>query len=64
MFAVAIPTYNEVDNIKQLVRKIDECSKSIGLPLIIINADNSSPDGTAKIFKETKTIARKISIKT
>ncbi len=41
---VIIPTYNEIENIERIVRKI--FSQSIGFHLLIV--DDNSPDGTAQ----------------
>lgn len=62
MIAVGIPSYNEADNISDLVTKIDEAAVILDIPIIIINADNNSPDNTSDIFKNTETKSQKISI--
>ena len=46
---VVIPTYNESDNISELISKI----LSLDLDLDILFVDDNSPDGTAKKIKET-----------
>ncbi|MBN1596765.1 MAG: polyprenol monophosphomannose synthase [Bacteroidales bacterium] len=43
---VIIPTYNEIDNIEKLIRKITEISD-----YDILVVDDNSPDGTANIVK-------------
>lgn len=45
---IAIPTYNEVDNVKQIYKRI----KSIKLNSDILFVDDNSKDGTSKIIKE------------
>ena len=40
MFAVGIPTFNEADNISQLVLKIDSAAEKLGIDVVIINSDN------------------------
>jgi len=45
--SVVIPTYNEAENIKKLIPKIDEVLKNYDYEIIVV--DDSSPDGTAKI---------------
>ena len=62
MLVIGIPTYNEVENISKLVAAIDAAADTLGIPIIIINADNNSPDNTSKVFMQTKTKAEKLSI--
>ena len=51
MQAVAvIPTYNERDNIEELVEKIQRYAKDLHLLIV----DDNSPDGTGKIAEELK----------
>ncbi|HVC36015.1 MAG TPA: glycosyltransferase [Candidatus Dormibacteraeota bacterium] len=64
MIAVGIATFNEAENLAALVKKIDAYAITIGEPVTIINCDNSSPDGTAKIFQGIKTTNPKISLST
>ncbi|MCS6823328.1 MAG: polyprenol monophosphomannose synthase [Cytophagaceae bacterium] len=45
---VIIPTYNERDNIENIIRKVF----SLELPFHILIIDDGSPDGTASIVKE------------
>jgi|SRR3989338_3636540 len=45
MIVVLIPTYNEAENIGELIQEI----LSLQLPLKIIVVDDNSPDGTARI---------------
>jgi glycosyltransferase involved in cell wall biosynthesis len=63
-FAVGIPSLNEADNIANLTQQVDRAAQTLGIEVCIINADNSSEDGTATLFKETKTTNPKISILT
>ena len=44
-----IPTYNEADNIKELIERI---KRDVSTPLQILVIDDGSPDGTAKIVEE------------
>ena len=44
---VIIPTYNELENIEKMVRKVF----SLTLPLNLLVIDDNSPDGTANIIK-------------
>lgn len=64
MFAVGIPTFNEADNISQLVLKIDSAAEKLGIDVVIINSDNDSPDRTSEIFRSTETHCHKISLLT
>ncbi|UBM57573.1 polyprenol monophosphomannose synthase [Marinilongibacter aquaticus] len=45
---VIIPTYNEMENIRQIVAAVFELS----VPFEILIVDDGSPDGTAEIVKE------------
>ena len=62
MIAIGIPSYNESDNIAKLVTSIDTAASNLNMDIILINADNSSPDMTAEHFKATKTRSEKISL--
>jgi glycosyltransferase involved in cell wall biosynthesis len=63
-FAVGVPSLNEADNIVNLTQQVDRAARTLGIEICIINADNSSNDGTATLFKNTKTTNPKISILT
>ncbi|MDR2338205.1 MAG: glycosyltransferase family 2 protein [Deltaproteobacteria bacterium] len=62
MLVVGIPTLNEADNIADLTAKIDAAAQELGIDIFIINADSSSEDFTSKMFLETGTRCKKISI--
>ena len=47
--AVIIPTFNERENIPELVRRLDECLKNVLWEVIFV--DDDSPDGTARIAR-------------
>lgn len=47
---IFIPTYNEKENVKEMVRQIN----STNLELDLLFADDNSPDGTGKILNELK----------
>ncbi|MCX6729199.1 MAG: glycosyltransferase [Candidatus Saccharibacteria bacterium] len=64
MIAVGIPTFNEAQNIAELTQKIDNFASELGLEILIINSDNSSPDNTSGIFKLVETRCRKVALKT
>jgi len=48
MVSVILPTYNEVDNIRQIIPMIHETLVAAGLEFEIIVVDDDSPDGTAR----------------
>jgi glycosyltransferase involved in cell wall biosynthesis len=50
--AIGIPSYNEADNIGLVVRQVAEGLNKYfpDLKTAIINADNSSEDGTKEVF--------------
>ncbi len=50
--SVIIPTYNERDNIPELVRRLDKSMKEAGIEYEIVVVDDNSPDGTADIAEE------------
>jgi len=63
--SVILPTYNEGDNIKILIPKLEQLFKNEKIDSEIIVVDDSSPDGTAKIasnfnkkYKNIKTLVR------
>ena len=45
---VIIPTYNEIENIEKIIRKVFSFDKSFDILIV----DDNSPDGTAKNVKE------------
>jgi glucosylglycerate synthase len=64
--AVCLPSYNESKNIQKITKIIDAgiCKYYKNLNCVIVNADSSSLDGTSKLFIETDTLTRKVSITT
>ena len=62
MIAIGMPSFNEADNIAQLTRAIDKHASLFHQPVVIINCDNNSPDGTAQVFQSAKTINEKVSL--
>ena len=58
VLSVVIPTYNERDNIRELVERIS--SSLVGFEYEIVIVDDNSPDGTAM---ETRRLAREHPIK-
>lgn len=65
MISIIIPTYNEKENIKRLILKINSVFRANKLKGEIIIVDDNSPDGTGKIAEmldqkyHTKVINRK-----
>jgi hypothetical protein len=63
---IGIPSYNEADTIGTVLRDVDEALLQLGSPAdtLIVNADNSSQDGTPEQFMTVLTRARKHVINT
>lgn len=49
--SVILPTYNEKENIEELIRALEGCVLSTGCAAEIIVVDDNSPDGTAAIVQ-------------
>lgn len=64
MIAIGIPSFNEADNIGQLVQAIDRAALTLHEPIVIINADNNSEDATADVFRATCTTNKKVALTT
>ena len=47
--AIAIPTYNEKDNLKELIYEVKKVMEPIKIDTTIFIIDDNSPDGTGKI---------------
>lgn len=47
---IIIPTYNEKENIENIIRKVFSLNKSFHILIV----DDGSPDGTASIVKPVK----------
>ncbi len=51
---VVVPTYNEAENIRFLLKEISRVSENLrGYELNVLVVDDNSPDGTAKLVKES-----------
>ncbi|HDH07779.1 MAG TPA: glycosyltransferase, partial [Candidatus Moranbacteria bacterium] len=63
---IGIPSLNEADNIRFVVETVDKGLRKYykKYKCVIINVDNNSPDGTGKVFMETKTVNPKIYVST
>lgn len=64
--AVCLPTYNECENIKRMVKRVDKALRKYFKEneCYIVNCDNNSKDDTNSIFNKVKTYSEKISIVT
>ncbi len=49
LISIIVPTYNERENIEELVKRIDASLRKEGLKYEIIIVDDNSPDGTADV---------------
>jgi len=49
--SIVVPTYNERENVTQLIRSIHEVMAGAGLSYEVIVVDDNSPDGTAEAVK-------------
>lgn len=47
---VIIPTYNEIENVESIIRKVFSCDKKFHLLIV----DDNSPDGTADVVKKLR----------
>lgn len=63
--AVGIPSYNEADCIRFVLRQVDSGIKKYFKPeeCLILNLDSNSIDGTRKIFLSTTTVTQKKSVR-
>ena len=55
--SVVIPTYNEVENVSNLIAQIDRVLQRNTIPGEIIIVDDNSPDGTAQKAQAAKTVS-------
>lgn len=63
---IGIPTWCEAQTIRSLVERIDEAVSiwNPGRPVVIVNADNTSPDATVQEFLAARTTHPKVSLLT
>lgn len=54
MLSIVVPTYNEKDNIPELVKRIFEMLKTDNIEGELVIVDDNSPDGTAKVAQNLK----------
>lgn len=55
--SIIVPTYNEVENIADLIAQIDEVLQRHSIPGEILIVDDHSPDGTAETAQAVKTLS-------
>ncbi len=48
--SIIVPTFNELDNVAELVKRIDSCLQGVAWELIFV--DDNSPDGTAERVRQ------------
>ncbi|MFO1430319.1 MAG: glycosyltransferase family 2 protein [Candidatus Competibacteraceae bacterium] len=48
--SIVVPTFNEIDNVVELIRGVDRCLEGVAWELIFV--DDNSPDGTAERVRE------------
>ncbi|MQA86672.1 MAG: glycosyltransferase [Streptosporangiales bacterium] len=60
-FAMGLPSFNEADTIATVTADVDAALQSLPFDAsaVVVNADNSSPDGTAETFLRVPTAAPK-----
>lgn len=59
-YSIILPTYNEKENIKPLIKEIITYMPSKDYELVIV--DDNSPDGTGKIVQELSKVNRSIKV--
>ncbi len=62
MISVVLPTYNERENIVNLITHIESVLKRKGLKAEIVVVDDNSPDGTARIVRKLNKKYRNIRV--
>lgn len=48
--SVVIPTYNEKENVAEVVKRVNSCLKGVAWEIIFV--DDDSPDGTADCVRQ------------
>lgn len=51
--SLVIPTFNETGNVKELLRRLEQCLGPNGWEVIFV--DDDSPDGTAALVRSIRT---------
>lgn len=49
--SIVVPTFNEAENVAELIRRVSHCLEGVAWELIFV--DDDSPDGTAERVRET-----------
>jgi dolichol-phosphate mannosyltransferase len=57
LVSVVLPTYNERDNIIDLIEAIKQELEPVGMSYEVLVVDDSSPDGTAQVVNERYSLA-------
>ncbi|MCD6340714.1 MAG: glycosyltransferase, partial [Desulfurococcales archaeon] len=52
LISIVVPTYNERENIGELLRRIDRALSAENIAYEVIIVDDNSPDGTADYAEE------------
>ena len=52
LLSVIIPTYNEKENVEEIIDRLENALKKISFEIIFV--DDDSPDGTAKVIREQR----------
>jgi dolichol-phosphate mannosyltransferase len=58
--SIIVPTYNEAENIGELIERIETSLKGLDFEVIVV--DDSSPDGTAEIAEELGRAYRNVKV--
>ena len=58
--SVAVPLYNEEENVRELHRRLDLTLSSLNLPYEIIFVNDGSRDGTARLIEELHRLDRHV----
>jgi dolichol-phosphate mannosyltransferase len=58
--SIIVPTYNEAENIGELIERIEASLKGLDFEVIVV--DDSSPDGTAEIAEELGRAYRNVKV--
>jgi len=56
--SIIVPTFNEVGNITELVKRVDSCLQGVSWELIFV--DDNSPDGTAERVRQVALLDQRV----
>lgn len=51
LFSLVLPTYNEAENVGEILARLEALSSKLPYVLMIVVVDDNSVDGTANIVK-------------